>query len=369
MSNLTDSLDSESEFAWYDRLCGQLLRVQGEFERFAIGETHLYHVLFEFEGPLDDLQWEAFVDANRGAVGGGKAEHWECLPDRSLGGCFYGDLSTLDVFRKIATSSYLILREMQFLVSRGQKLPENCVLSLPASVDDSAWLQLVHQTARLNTAILRHRAAIWKLPQGSLLDEVPEERRWDSGPNDIRFPSHPISLSLHFDVFSSSSEAINCWVYPEDVIPVGGLFDHSPIELPIVEVEGVAESGSQTAATPKMTGAVEISDTSADPLKPSWDGRCLFIGNELVKKYRNPAINQSKILWAFQNSNWTTEVKDPFGIGEIVAQEGANGIKRPVVQGWMQKRRDTVAELNGAQERISFESTGDGYGVTWKPRI
>lgn len=342
----------EPRFFWYERLCGELLRVQGEFERFAQENTGLFHAMFQFDSPLEDSAWEAFVRANHGSVGHGQAENWEPLPDRSLGGCFYGDLNRLGDFRRIAASGLLILRDIEFLSHNRNTLPEDALLRLPDYPEnrlDVAWLQLVHQTAQLNTAFLRLETVIWNLPSEISVDDLPDDDRFfASDEKGTRCPAHPICSRLHLDLFSSSSEAINCWMNPEGVVPVGGLFDHSPVELP----------GVDSATEPEVI----------DPRMPRWDGWTLSLGEQPARVFRHEAGNQKKILWAFENAGWPSVVEDPFTLRKVEAQEKGKVALNAVLEPLKTSRREAVKELNDGQKLLSFECTGDGYGVSWKLR-
>ncbi len=99
--------------------------------------------------------------------------------------------------------------------------------------------------------------------------------------------------------------------------------------------------------------------------KPNWDGAKLFVNGELIKRYKNPAIHQKKILNCFQEENWSEEIDDPFELRQI-EKKCKQGMKTPVLDDWMAKRRGAVAELNKMQKVILFTSLGDGRGVKWE---
>jgi|GEM_PF-2085615 len=99
--------------------------------------------------------------------------------------------------------------------------------------------------------------------------------------------------------------------------------------------------------------------------KPDWDGAKLFVNGELIKRYKNPAIHQKKILNCFQEENWSEEIDDPFELQQI-EKKCDQGMKSAELDDWMAKRRGAVAELNKMQKVILFTSLGDGRGVKWE---
>ena len=90
--------------------------------------------------------------------------------------------------------------------------------------------------------------------------------------------------------------------------------------------------------------------------QPYWDShhRELWLGCGLVKKIRTSAINQERLLSAFEEEHWPECVYDPLPpIGDVDPK---------------QRLLDTVRRLNGHQlsPRIHFLITHHGEQVTWQ---
>jgi hypothetical protein len=89
---------------------------------------------------------------------------------------------------------------------------------------------------------------------------------------------------------------------------------------------------------------------------PTWDGqrRELRWGDEVIKRFRQPAASQECILAAFEEQGWPPRIDDP-----LPRRSGQNA---------KQHLRDTVKNLNRHQHgtRILFETDGTGRGVLWR---
>ncbi|HYW78952.1 MAG TPA: hypothetical protein VE890_05215 [Thermoguttaceae bacterium] len=89
---------------------------------------------------------------------------------------------------------------------------------------------------------------------------------------------------------------------------------------------------------------------------PKWDHDLaeLHLGDRLVKRFRVPAVNQEKILAAFEEERWPVRIDDPL----------------PPRPDQLPKRRlhDTINALNRNQKfpLIRFLGDGRGEGVRWK---
>jgi hypothetical protein len=93
---------------------------------------------------------------------------------------------------------------------------------------------------------------------------------------------------------------------------------------------------------------------SSGPL-PRWDGtrRALFLGNTVVKVFRQPAACQEMILAAFEEEGWPWRVDDPLPpLGERDPK---------------QRLHHTIKNLNRnrAVRLINFHGDGTGCGVGW----
>ena len=90
-------------------------------------------------------------------------------------------------------------------------------------------------------------------------------------------------------------------------------------------------------------------------LVPQWDHDLaeLRLGDQLIKRFRVPALNQEKILAAFEEEQWPVRIDDPL----------------PPRSDQLPKRRlhDTINSLNRNQKRplIRFLGDGRGEGVRW----
>src|SRR4051794_1008363 len=90
---------------------------------------------------------------------------------------------------------------------------------------------------------------------------------------------------------------------------------------------------------------------------PFWDRarRRLWLGDRLVKWFRQPAENQQRILDAFQELGWPPGIEDPL--------PGEHGIEP------RQRLRQAIKSLNGCQEGglvLRFRGDGTGEGLTWE---
>ena len=89
---------------------------------------------------------------------------------------------------------------------------------------------------------------------------------------------------------------------------------------------------------------------------PRWDQERheLWFGDIVIKRFRQPAPNQEKILDAFQEENWPRRIDDPLGPRA----------------GYDPKRRlhDTIVSLNRNQKgsSVRFFGDGTGQGVCWE---
>jgi hypothetical protein len=93
---------------------------------------------------------------------------------------------------------------------------------------------------------------------------------------------------------------------------------------------------------------------------PRWEAeaRRLWLGNRLLKVFRQPAPHQAQLLSAFQDHSWTqSHVDDPLPLGSGETPDDA-------------KRRlhETVRNLNRGLPpgTIRFRGDGTGEGVTWE---
>lgn len=103
---------------------------------------------------------------------------------------------------------------------------------------------------------------------------------------------------------------------------------------------------------------VSANGTPPPRLTPRWDAtrRELWLGNELVKRFRVPAEMQECILAAFEEDGWPPRIDDPLPPDERLRQTPQDRL------------HDVVENLNGHQleARIHFYRDGTGTGVCWE---
>jgi hypothetical protein len=92
---------------------------------------------------------------------------------------------------------------------------------------------------------------------------------------------------------------------------------------------------------------------------PAWDPsrRVLSYDGQTVKRFTRSAVNQERILSAFEEEGWPPRVLDP------LAPHLAQDIK--------QRLADTIKSLNRGQANalIHFCGDGTGEGILWKPAV
>jgi hypothetical protein len=97
---------------------------------------------------------------------------------------------------------------------------------------------------------------------------------------------------------------------------------------------------------------------AAQPKIPRWDAarRELRWGAKLVKRFREPALNQELILAAFEEEGWPPRLDDPLpSSGETEPKE---------------RLHDTIKRLNRHQVNrlLRFRGDGSGTGILWELR-
>ena len=118
---------------------------------------------------------------------------------------------------------------------------------------------------------------------------------------------------------------------------------------------GVARTCSDTAA-----GKISPPPAPAKSAKvlPSWDNnrRILFVGGQIVKRYRVPSVCQQAILSAFQEEGWPPGIDDPLSPDLNLEQDPKHRL------------RDTIRSLNANQTTALMRFRGDGSGsrVLWE---
>ena len=127
------------------------------------------------------------------------------------------------------------------------------------------------------------------------------------------------------------------------------------------EKTGSPDSNGGRSA-PSSTGeitpstAVYISPTIEENPTPRWipELRELWLGDQLVKKFRVPACNQEWIIEVFEEDGWPVSIDDPL----------------PPKHGMDPKIRlhDAINRLNGRQvnKLLRFHGNGSGKSIYWK---
>ncbi|MHB0958236.1 MAG: hypothetical protein ACYC0X_12220 [Pirellulaceae bacterium] len=255
-------------------------------------------------------------------------KHWH-EPNRArYFGCFYGDNGAAwNDFKRLGESAYLVLREIQ-----------------PELPDDSlhGWMLLLHQLARQHpTALLRSHDSEWKSWECHL-DE--DHKRWVKPEQGVPYPQHPIQWTLKHDVVTSSMAAIELVVDNERALLISEEAREPAISF--------LKSG--TGAKDDRTSNSRLHEIIT---KPRWNPvrRELWVGDSLIKRYRQPAPNQEPVLAAFEEEGWPQRIDDPLSPNWDIDPK--------------RRLRDTVAGLNSShktKDLIVFEPDGTGEGVLWE---
>lgn len=135
--------------------------------------------------------------------------------------------------------------------------------------------------------------------------------------------------------------------------------------LAVLRGAGVSERDLRLLLAQAMALSREIAARSLDSVQrtvpsetrevPRWDGerRELYVGEQLVKRYRQPAPCQVLVLSSFEELGWPPRIDDPL----------------PMVTGHDQRDRlrEVIGHLNSRQQPwlIRFQGDGTGQGVIW----
>ncbi len=95
---------------------------------------------------------------------------------------------------------------------------------------------------------------------------------------------------------------------------------------------------------------------NGDPAVPHWDcdGRILIFGGKVIKRFARCALNQERVLTAFEEEGWPRRIDDPLpptsGVGAKI------------------RLHDTIKWLNRDLEQgmLRFVGDGTGEGVCWE---
>jgi len=128
----------------------------------------------------------------------------------------------------------------------------------------------------------------------------------------------------------------------------------------VLSEEGLAFARSELVSLATRDEAAGLSSTASrngrsSELVPKWDRERqeLRVGKIVVKQFKVPAINQERILAAFEEEGWPVQIDDPL----------------PPHPEQDPKRRlhDTINSLNRNQKEalIQFSGNGNGQGVRW----
>lgn len=334
---------SNSNYDHYENLCGGLERWATEFEAALDRFGPVHHRLIRSNEAVSAVGWHNFAEryGKSAANDGERWEEWRPHPDGMACSYFYGrgSRTNLDEFTRLADSGYTLLLELQKLQAE-DSIPSDADIYLPEEYRGSTWdlsnryfdwLLVLHDTAMgCHTVRLRDRVEFWEYSQDNSLSDVEQatiieqlEEMWsDSGPD--RFPLHPMTESLHHDLFISSAEAIRIWLDPwdDEIVPVGKGIEESPVYLP--EANSVVEDDAPVLPTPAESpihlpeaNSVNEDDNAPEPqssasLKPNWDAgkRELKVGQKLIKVFNQAGKKQVAILEAFEKQNWPTKPVD-----------------------------------------------------------
>jgi hypothetical protein len=126
--------------------------------------------------------------------------------------------------------------------------------------------------------------------------------------------------------------------------------------LPLLTSAGVAYLRERLLPA---TIAQALPGDASQPPWPRWDGagRRLWLGDRVLKWFRQPAGNQTALLSAFQEQGWAAHIADPL---RRATNEGEEEAQR--------RLHDTVKNLNRGLPpgTIRFRGDGTGQGVGWE---
>lgn len=119
---------------------------------------------------------------------------------------------------------------------------------------------------------------------------------------------------------------------------------------------GIAEASTFDVRN-GTAGAVELVPKSGQ--QPQWDvdSRTLKLNEDIVKRFRWPALNQEAVLCAFQEEGWPTRIDDP------LPPHPEQNSKRRLADTIKCLNRKRVAQL------IRFRGDGTGEGVLWERTV
>jgi hypothetical protein len=138
---------------------------------------------------------------------------------------------------------------------------------------------------------------------------------------------------------------------PEDMQDLAKLEFYRPEAAPISSKEWVTPAGEDVGKLIRKLIAQEVG-----PDAPHWDPqrRELRYRGTLCKQYRQSAVNQTRILDAFQEAGWPNRIDDP-----IPPQRGSDHRQRVA---------DAVRGLNHQNDCVRFELDGTREGILWTAR-
>ena len=92
---------------------------------------------------------------------------------------------------------------------------------------------------------------------------------------------------------------------------------------------------------------------------PRWEGDdcTLYLGDQIVKRFKRPSPNQEIILATFEEEGWPSRIDDPLPpVGDIDPKR---------------RLHDSIKWLNRNQEMrlLHFSGDGSGEGVRWEARV
>jgi hypothetical protein len=105
----------------------------------------------------------------------------------------------------------------------------------------------------------------------------------------------------------------------------------------------------------RTSGDRGVVPNGLEPLRPHWDldQRELYLGAQLVKRFKLPSPNQQTILMAFEEEGWPPRIDDPLPHNSHIDPK--------------RRLRDTIKSLNRKQKRgqLRFMGDGTGQGIRW----
>jgi hypothetical protein len=340
--------------------------------------------------PLTDVAWAQFMASNNGKLPKEIAawEKWERFPDRTACCRYYGLGNKFNVWCnicEIVTKAGSLLREYEKL-----NVPEELDWTTPVAVrsvyncclpDYSCMLELICRQAGHcgdENLICVEEAGLTMLFEETVFNEFLGEIKLG------KLERASLELFQVDDFCTAFAKAIEVWipenaenaeyacdpdedVSSEESPQIAAVSDRQKVDTPDLgklyvefsqdvreKLDAILDrvpSGNeiQPVSTGNPTDGVG-SPVVSEELKPNWANRELWLGDKLIKRFRQKVGNQETVLAAFQEEDWPHSIDDPLS----PAKDKGGDFMPPD-----KRRRDTVRGLNSkhqSENLIRFET-------------